>query len=88
MKATAYSKRKMKVVPLHSRFFRVSVDMDGETIAWFVISKETCASTPVYNDLDAYYRLKRAWRESKIGFDTVCRFMDFDNLFSISGVKL
>lgn len=55
---------------------------------WFVRNRETCADTAISTDLDEYRQLKRIWRRKKDDFDSACRFMDYNNLFSAAGVTL
>ena len=81
--------RKPRIEPIHSRQFEIIIG--GEICAqkyWFARNRKSCASTESSFDFGAYYSLKRVWRKSKEDFDSACRFMDFNDLFSITGVRL
>lgn len=56
--------------------------------SWFVRDNETQASTNESSDWEDYYKLKRVWRRSKEDFDSACRFMKFNDLFSAAGVEV
>lgn len=94
---------KIKITSIKSREFELKIVMgDGyydnsdlvtvyikpEPIGWYVRNRETCADTKTSSNFDDYKKLKRVWRKSKEDFDSACRFMDFNNLFSTAGVNL
>lgn len=81
--------RKPRIEKIFSRHFTVIIreDVYGHK-DWFVRDNETLADTDMSRDYEAYYSLKRVWRKSKENFDSACRFMEFNNLFSKAGVKL
>jgi hypothetical protein len=62
--------------------------LNQRTGGWLVRNRETCADTRLSENWEDYYALKRVWRRSKEDFDSACRHMGFNDLFSTAGVKL
>lgn len=79
--------RKIKIQRLRSRNYEVSI-VTRDPLIWFIRDRESLASTKDSNDVEAYGKLKKAWRNSKEKFDIWCRAQDFDDLFKKAGMKL
>lgn len=79
--------RKVKIHALRSRNYELLIE-NKEPLLWFVRDVETCADTNNSSSYDDYRILKRTWRRSKEDFESACRFMEFNNLFSNAGIKL
>lgn len=80
---------KLKVTDFRSRKYTVHINRKEDGIMqWSVMDAETMAETNMSQDFDHYRALKRTWRRSKEDFDSLCRFMDYKDLFSTAGIRL
>lgn len=84
--------RKIKFQKLESRRYVLIVcqshQADDGRAYWYVRDRQSCADAPVSFAMDDYNSLKRVWRRSKEDFESACRFMEVNNLFSQAGVQL
>lgn len=83
--------RKTKIEPIASRNYTIVIIRRPlgtweDNISWFARNIQTCASTALFDNMEAYRNLKRTWRKSKQRFDNECRKMQFEDLFSKAGL--
>lgn len=77
---------KIKIQNITSREFTLIVCQhhqanDGRGY-WYVRNRESGSDTAVSYSFEDYRALKRVWRKSKEDFESACRFMNFNTLFS------
>ncbi len=95
--------RKAKIEPIKSENFEVLIDsrnVDSPEVykipgrahtyelLWVVRDRVSLSEAGAFTNFDDYGKLKRVWRRSKTDFDSACRNMDFNTLFTAAGIKL